>query len=185
MRLFAAITPPPEVLEDLAEHLEPRVEAGPDIRWTDTDQWHITLSFMAEAPERALDDLIERLTRTTARHEPFSLALLGAGAFPSPYAARVLWTGVADPDGGLGPLARGIRNACNKAGAMPEGARFHPHLTLGRFRRPTEATRWIRVLDAYESPAWRARSVSLIESHLGEGRRNRPRYEVVEELPLG
>lgn len=185
MRLFAAVTPPPEVLEDLAQHLEPRREAGGDVRWTDPDQWHVTLSFMAEAPERVLDDLVERLTRTAARHQPFELALLGAGAFPNPYAARVLWAGVADPDGGLGPLAHGIRNACNKAGATPEGAKFHPHLTLGRFRRPTEATKWIRALDAYESPVWRARSVSLIESHLGEGRRNRPRYEVLAELPLG
>jgi 2'-5' RNA ligase len=185
MRLFVALTPPTEVLEDLAEHVEPRREAGSEIRWTDTDQWHVTLSFMAEAPERALDDLTERLTRTAARHEPFSLALLGGGAFPNPYAARVLWAGIADPDDGLGPLARGIRNACNKAGATPEGAKFHPHLTLGRFRRPTEATKWIRTLDAYESPTWRATSVSLIESHLGEGRGHRPRHELLAEFPLG
>lgn len=185
MRLFVAITPPPEVLEDLADHLEPRVEAGPDIRWTDPDQWHITLSFMAEAPDRILDDLLERLTRTAARHPPLGLSLLGAGAFPNAYRARVLWAGVADPDGGLGPLAHGIRNACNKAGATPEGARFHPHVTLGRFRRPTEATRWIRALDAYASPEWRARTVSVIESRLGEGRGRRPRYEVLAELPLG
>ena len=185
MRLFVAITPPPEVLEDLADHLEPRVEAGPDIRWTDPDQWHITLSFMAEAPDWVLDDLLERLTRTAARHPPLGLSLLGAGAFPNAYRARVLWAGVADPDGGLGPLAHGIRNACNKAGATPEGARFHPHVTLGRFRRPTEATRWIRALDAYASPEWRARTVSVIESRLGEGRGRRPRYEVLAELPLG
>ena len=185
MRLFVAVTPPDEALDDLAEHLGPRVEAGGAIRWTDRDQWHITLSFMGEAPERVLDDLVERLAHTASRHKPFELSLLGAGTFPNPYAARVLWAGVADPGGVLGPLAHGIRNACNKAGATPEGARFHPHLTLGRFRRPTEATRWIRALEAYDGPPWRATSVSLIESRLGEGRGRRPRYEVLEELALG
>ena len=185
MRLFAAVTPPAEIVEDLAAHLEPRIEAGTEIRWTDPGQWHITLAFMADAPERVLDDLTERLARAAGRHSPFTLSILGAGAFPNPYAARILWAGVADPDGGLGPLARGIRHACNKAGATPDGAHFHPHLTLGRFRRPTEATRWIRALDAFASEPWRVRSVSLIESHLGEGRGHRPRYEVLEELALG
>jgi 2'-5' RNA ligase len=57
-------------------------------------------------------------------------------------------------------------------------------VTLGRFRRPTEATRWIRALDAYEGPEWRVGVIHLIESHLGEGRGRRPRYEVVGEFPL-
>lgn len=184
MRLFAAIVPPQEVLDDLEEHLAPRIEASDGVRWTDPTQWHITLAFCPAAPDHVLDDLTERLGNAGRRARPFTLALLGAGTFPNPYAARILWAGIADPGGGLSPLGASVRNAFNKAGATPDGTRFHPHVTLGRFRRPTEATRWIRAFSAYEGPEWRVGAIHLIESHLGEGRERRPRYEVVAELPL-
>jgi 2'-5' RNA ligase len=185
MRLFAAVELPDDVLEDLAEQVGPRAEAGTDIRWTDPAQWHLTLAFMESVPDHCVDDLVERMGVACARRSPFTLSLLGAGAFPNPYAARVLWAGVADESAALPPLARSLRNAAAKAGAPPDGARFHPHVTLGRFRRPTEATRWIRTFDAYVSPEFRVTSVGLVESHLGEGRRRRPRHEVVARFPLG
>jgi RNA 2',3'-cyclic 3'-phosphodiesterase len=186
MRMFVALVPPEEVLEDLAEFLAPRQEAEPGFRWTVPDQWHLTLAFMAEVADRHLDDLVARLERAAARRTAFPLALTGGGAFPGPHRAKVLFAGV-DP----GPhaeelrrLATGARAAATKAGAAVDGGRFHPHVTLARIGRPVEATRWLRVLDAYRGPAWQAEEISLISSHLGEGPRNRPRYEVVETFPL-
>ncbi len=184
MRLFVAVVPPDDVLDDLEAHLQPRLEAGPEIRWTDRHQWHVTLAFLGAVPERRLDDLTDALARSAARRDPLILRLAGAGAFPNPYAARVLWAGVEQVRGDLVAVAGGIRNASSSVGATPDGTRFDPHLTLGRFHRPTEATRWIRALDAWEGPAWRVEHLALVESHLGEGRGRRPRYEVLAELPL-
>lgn len=185
MRLFAAVVPPEEVVEDLAEFLRPRMEAGEELRWTDDYQWHVTLAFLPDVPDRNYDELVERLARVAHRHTPMSLALSGAGAFPSPMFARVLFTGVTDTTDALRPLARSIRGACGKAGAAPKGGPFHPHVTLGRFRKPTEATRWLRILDAYAGPPWLADELALVESHLGQGRGHRPRYEVRETFALG
>lgn len=184
MRLFVAVVPPDDVLDDLEEHLGPRREAGPEIRWTDRHQWHVTLAFLGDVPERRLDDLTEALARSAAKRDPLVLRLSGAGAFPNPYAARVLWAGVEQVRGDLAAVARGIRNAASTVGATPDGTRFSAHVTLGRFHRPTEATRWIRALDAWEGPAWRVEELALVESHLGEGRGRRPRYEVLAGLPL-
>jgi 2'-5' RNA ligase len=58
-------------------------------------------------------------------------------------------------------------------------------VTLARTGRPVEATRWIRVLDAYRGPTWQAEELVLVQSHLGEGPRRRPRYETVETFRLG
>ncbi len=185
MRLFVAVVPPDDVLDDLDAHLDPRREAGPDIRWTDRHQWHVTLAFLGDVPEHRLADLAEALARSAARRRPVVLRLSGAGAFPSPYAARVLWAGVEQLRGDLASVAHGIRSSASSVGASPDGTRFHPHLTLGRFGRPTEATRWLRALDTLEGPAWVADRVALVESHLGQGRGRRPRYELHEELALG
>lgn len=180
-----AVVPPESALEDLAEFLEPRQEAGTELRWTDPNQWHLTLSFMGEVPERTVEPLVERLAARAGRFTAESVSISGAGAFPNPYRARVLWAGVREQvEGGLRALATGIRHACSAAGAAPEGGRFHPHITVARLRRPMEATRWIRVLEGYAGPSWTAAEVTLIASHLGEGRGNRPRYEEIATFPL-
>jgi 2'-5' RNA ligase len=184
--MFTALVPPARAVEDLVEFLGPRQEAGPDLRWTDREQWHLTLAFMADVADRHLDDLVARLARAAARRTPFEVVVAGAGAFPNAGRAKVLYAGVEASDAEeLRRLATGARAAATKAGAQTDGGRFHPHLTLARSRRPIEATRWIRVLDAYRGPTWSAAEVSLVASHLGEGPRRRPRYETVETFALG
>ena len=185
--MFVAVVPPAEALADLAEFLGPRQDSEPGFRWTVPEQWHVTLAFVAQVADRHLDDLVSRLERAAGRRTPFSAAIAGAGAFPNPARAKVLFAGV-DAHGSdeeLKRLAVGARAAANKAGAEAAGGRFHPHVTLARIGRPAEVTRWLRVLDTYRGPVWPVREVALVESRLGEGPRNRPRYEVVGSFPLG
>lgn len=187
MRLFAALVPPESALEDLDSFLEVRREAGA-FRWTQADQVHVTLAFLADVPERSLDDLVERLGRAAARRTPFPTAVTGGGAFPDVARARVLWAGLDLDDSGrteLDRLATGCRAAAGRAGIAVDGQRFRPHVTLARTRTPIEATSWVRLLDGYAGPSWRADRIELVASHLGEGPRRRPRYETIEVLALG
>jgi 2'-5' RNA ligase len=184
MRIFAALVPPEEALDDLADFLEPRREAGPDLRWTDPTLWHVTLAFMAEVPERILDPLVEGLADAVVTRAPIPLQCRGGGAFPNPYDARVTWIGVdgsKEALGSLAALARAVRLVCNHVGASPQGGPFHPHLTVARSRRPFEATRWLRVLDEYAGPAWIADELTLFASHQGKGR---PHYESIAVVEL-
>ena len=185
MRMFVALVPPEHALDDLGVFLEPRQEAEPGFRWTVPEQWHVTLAFLADVAERRLDDLVARLGRATARRTTFPVTLAGGGAFPGPARAKVLFAGVETEGVELGRLATGARAAAIKSGAPADGGRFHPHVTLARIGRPVEASRWLRVLDGYRGPTWQAEDVTLVASHLGEGPRRRPRYEVVETFPIG
>ena len=185
--MFAAVVPPDDVVEELEEFLAPRREAAP-FRWTVPEQWHVTLAFMERVPERSLDDLLERLTRAGRRRTPFTLSIGGGGAFPDVTRAKLLYAGVgAAPDAleELRRLSTGARAAAAKAGAPVDGATFRPHLTLARTKRPVEATRWLRVLATHLSHPFLVEEFQLARSHLGEGPRNRPRYETVETFALG
>lgn len=175
MRAFVGLVPPQEVQEDLSDFLASRREAGRDLRWTDPEQLHLTLAFLPNVPEAGLDRLSEALAARCARIEPAAIRLLGGGAFPNPYAARILHVG-AEPTDWLKGVARGMRQAATHAGAVVDGGRFNPHVTVARMRRPIEATRWIRALMPYESPGWIADEFALIRSQLGQGRQGRPRY---------
>lgn len=189
MRMFVAAVPPAPVLEDLEEFLAVRRDAGA-FRWTVPEQWHLTLAFLAEVPDRAYDDLVARLERAARKRRPMVATIAGGGAFPNVGRARVLWAGVDLDAGGieageeLRRLATGCRAAASKAGIEVAGERFKPHVTLARMSRPVEATPWVRLLDGYRGPSYDLDEISLIASHLGEGPRKRPRYEVVQTFPL-
>jgi len=184
--MFVAVVPPEEALADLEEFLEPR-RAAAEFRWADPKQVHLTLAFMEQVAERRLDDLQERLGRAAGRRTAFRTALAGGGAFPHVGRARVLWAGLDLDEPGrteLSRLATGARAAATKAGAPVDGARFRPHVTLARMRHPLEATSWVRLLDGYRGPAWLVEEITLVESHLGEGPRGRPRHEPVATFGL-
>lgn len=189
LRLFAALLPPEPALDHLDDFLDPRRDADPDLRWAARGQWHLTLAFAPDVAEYLLDDVVERLAAAAERRLLGPLALAGGGAFPDPDRARVLWSGlrhdVPSDRHELDALARGARTAFATAGAEVDGQRFRPHVTLARLRRPANVTRWVRLLESYAGPAWTPGSVALISSHLGEGPRRAPRYEVLAECPLG
>jgi RNA 2',3'-cyclic 3'-phosphodiesterase len=185
VRMFVAVVPREGVVEDLEEFLAPRREAAA-FRWTVPDQWHLTLAFAANVPERSYDDLVARLTRAAAKRSPMQARIAGGGAFPNVSRAKVLFAGVETTDEEeLRRAATGARAALVKAGAEVDGQRFRPHLTLARMGRPVEATKWVRLLDGYAGPTWQIEEVALVGSHLGEGPRRRPRHEVVETFSLG
>ena len=79
-------------------------------------------------------------------------------------------------------MATGARAAASKAGIDVGGQRFRPHVTLARLGRPGEVSSWVRLLDGYAGPTWRTTEWTLVASHLGEGSRKRPRYEVLERF---
>jgi 2'-5' RNA ligase len=187
MRMFVAVLPPLEVVEHLDAFLDVRRGAAA-YRWAPAEQLHVTLAFLADVPDRALDDLAERLERAAARRTPFDATVAGGGAFPDVARARVLWAGLDLTETGrteLSRMATGARAAASRAGVAVDGQRFRPHVTLARLGHPDEVTSWVRLLDAYRGPSWTVDHVALVASYLGEGPRGRPRYETVGEFPFG
>lgn len=185
-RAFVAAVPPPDVVAHLEEFLSVRRAAAP-YRWTHPDQWHLTLAFAADVPDRSLEDAVERLARAAGKRSEMTLGFAGGGAFPHPDRAKVLYAALAADETDrprLEHLATGARAALGKAGAKVDGQRFRPHLTLARLSHPDNVTPWVRLLDAYEGPTWRLDEIALVGSHLGEGPRRRPRYEVLATFPL-
>ncbi|GAA1112260.1 RNA 2',3'-cyclic phosphodiesterase [Kribbella jejuensis] len=182
MRLFVAVVPPNDVVEDLTEFVEPRREhPDEDIRWATDDHWHITLAFLGDVPDWKIEELEERLERAARRQKPFELQLSGAGAFPGVPDARVLYARVRDDSESLKHLSMTTRAAANRAGVEVEGRKFTPHLTLARLRRQMDVTKWVRIFENYQSPVWTAGSLQLIESRLGEGPGHSAAYVTIGE----
>lgn len=185
-RMFVAVVPSEDAVEHLDGFLDVRRDTG-ELRWTVSEQLHLTVAFLAEVPDRKLDDLAERLERAAKRRTAFQTRIVGGGAFPNVVRARVLWAGLDLDEHGsteLTRLANGCRAAAARSGIEVDGARFKPHLTVARVRQPHDVTRWVRLLGAYAGPPWPLEEVALVQSFLGQGPRGRPRHEIVDTFPL-
>ena len=179
-----ALVPPVAVLDDLDRAVGALRTARTDLRWSVRSDWHVTLAFLGEVAAPAADRLAPELAQAARRHPPLSLAFSGAGAFPDPARARVLWGGLDGDHPALAELAASMATAAKRAGAPPPdaGRPFRPHLTLARSRRaPADLRDLVATLDGYRARPWRAERVELIESHLG----GQPRYTSIGGWPLG
>jgi len=169
MRLFVALAPPAAALDDLDAACAPYRPARTDLRWTGRALWHVTLAFLGEVSAENLARLQPRLERAAGRHRAPGLSLAGAGAFPGPARANVLWSGLSGDRKGLGELAMSVSAAARRAGAPPPdmGRRYRPHVTLARCRMPADVRAVVAGLSDYQGPAWTAGEMHLVRSTPG------------------
>jgi 2'-5' RNA ligase len=185
MRVFVAVALPDRVVEALETFLAPRRDAESAPSFSAAGSWHVTLAFVADAPARLIDPMVDGLAHLASTRTPLDLTLGGAGAFGSVPAARVLWLGArSEPADALPGLARAARTALRQAGAPVEGGPYVGHLTLGRWRQPLDATRWLRLMDTFEPARFTVEEFRLVQSHLRQGADGSSRYEVLARLPL-
>lgn len=180
MRLFAALVPPREVLDEVERAVAPFAGQVPGLRWPSRETWHVTLGFFGEVPDGVLGELQVRLARAVQRHEPLEVAFAGFGAFSSARRARVLWAGMTGDSPAR--LADSVKAGARRAGAVQtDGKKLHPHLTLARARTDQDLRPLIEALGPFRGSAWRAERVHLLRSHLGPP----VRYESLASWPLG
>jgi len=167
VRLFVAVWPPPDVVDQLAAIERP---ARPGIRWTTEDQWHVTLRFLGE--EEA-----ERVKASLVQMRPTGRKPLVAQAGPA--LERLGPSILCVPVAGLDDLANAVQAATASLGARPDDRPFRGHLTIARARRgvnprPPTPTPF--------SASWAVAEVTLVASALHP---TGARYQVIERYPLG
>lgn len=165
MRLFVALMPPAEVVEELGVSTVALRELAPDLRWTHLEQWHLTLAFLGEVGEDVIDELARRLNRAAARHPPLSLSLGGGGRFGH----QVLWTRVQGDREGLRRLAGSVQAAARRSRLPVEQRPYRPHLTLARSDGETDLRPLVERLASWQGLPWVATRLYLVRSRLGAG----------------
>jgi RNA 2',3'-cyclic 3'-phosphodiesterase len=182
LRTFLALDLP-EVLLDAAEAAAGGARStGVCGRWVDRAVMHVTLRFFG-ATDDALVSQLSGLVASLGARPPPRVRCARIGAFPDLRRARVLVLPIEElePVGTIVTLAAEAEAFAVAAGCAPEGRSFKPHLTLARFREPTD----VRALpDAVpvSDVAAPLEGVTLYESKLGQGG---PQYLALARAPFG
>ena len=134
MRLFVALTPPPDVQRAVWAAFAPLRSRTIPVKWVGPDGIHLTLKFLGEVSDERSPELSAALAEAVVGAKPIALVVRGAGAFPDPQRPRVFWAGV-EPDPAIELLQDRIERVYAPLGFPTEARAFRPHLTLGRARR--------------------------------------------------
>ena len=104
-----------------------------ELNWTPPDNYHVTLVFLGQTEDSAIETIESKMQTVAARHAPFKLKLRGLDGFPSLMQSRVLYLGVQRSQHILN-LQSDLEQVLQHSDLHE--ADFIPHLTIARLRNP-------------------------------------------------
>lgn len=161
-RLFIAVWPPEEVVEELMS-LPRKDQRG--VRFVEPQNWHITLRFLGEARPDAVVDAL-----TGAEFGP-AVARLGPGVDALGERALVV------PVSGVDDLAATVERCTSRLGE-PARKRFVGHLTIARLKPYRHLP---RAMGALIQSEFEVDEVALVDSRLDP---SGARYETIHSWPV-
>ena len=175
-----AVKPPEDVLDAVAAAVAPARSVRVGLRWEQRDRYHLTLQFLGPVAELA--PVVDGLAAAVKAQDTFPFRLGGAGAFPKPGRARVVWMGAALGGPDLVSLAGAVAGGLRPAGYEPDRKEFHPHLTLARLKVPDNVADVLAAIGSDAAgEAFTVGEVVLYQSQLSS---RGPTYTVLERFPL-
>jgi 2'-5' RNA ligase len=155
-RIFIGIDLPPAGRSTLSRVQEELRQAGlggrGEVAWVAAETFHLTVRFLGEVEAAQLERVVVGCRRAVEGCGPFHLSLGRLGLLPSRRRPRAIVVGLG---GDLAPLTRlwqRIEGATRWLREQNEGRGFHPHVTLGRFRRQAPRLEKIQVPDEFTVP---------------------------------
>jgi 2'-5' RNA ligase len=170
-RAFLAVAPPNAVLDAVSARVASLpIPAGG--RVATREQWHITVQFLGD--EADIDAVVSAFATRPVDIGASELQLGGGLVFGNARRARILACGLHAGVGWMQSLAEQVGERLAPLGYARDEHEFRPHLTIARFRTPTDL-RGVR--DAIGSEAigapWMVEELVLFRSVLGpEGARH-------------
>ena len=138
------------------------------LRWSDPEQWHITLRFFGDVEAKALPEIAGAVGQIRISSPDLRIEQLGSFAAKGILFAEVFGTH------DLFDVQAQVEGAAIRCGFAPESRPFHPHITLARSRNQTGLSSLQR-LTKPEVPSfgaalsWHADHLRLYESELRAG----------------
>jgi RNA 2',3'-cyclic 3'-phosphodiesterase len=145
-RTFIALELEPGVRRRVIQLQGDLEKAGPEVKWVEEENLHLTLLFLGEVRELDLVTVCRAVDRVTEDIEPFTLEFGGLGAFPNLRRPKVLYAELTQGKEDLVKLHQTIELPLLDAGCYRREARpYTPHLTLGRLSAEDETGTWAAI----------------------------------------
>ncbi|MFC1501283.1 RNA 2',3'-cyclic phosphodiesterase [Elusimicrobiota bacterium] len=179
MRVFIAINLPLEVRKKIAS-LSKSFKLMESAKWINEDNLHLTLKFYGELSKQELEKINTLVPKALMDINPFEISFKNFGAFPSFKKPRILWLGVSEGSENLITIAENIEKYSAECGFKTEERKYHPHLTVGRFKMPKPIDD--KTNTDTESFSFLCKKIDIMESILET---DGPKYSITNSVKLG
>ncbi|MFH1582673.1 MAG: RNA 2',3'-cyclic phosphodiesterase [bacterium] len=181
-RIFIAVN----LTEGVKKRLSDIQEKYPElpIRWTKTDNLHITLVFLGDVADENLMEVCNKVSEVASKNKTLSLKLNKViYGPPKKVPPRMVWI-EGEKSIELGKIQKELEEALSGYSQKGENKGYAPHITLGRIK----TWQW-KQIEPEERPEigeelnlqFEVSSIEIMESYL---KRGGPKYEVLESYPL-
>jgi len=180
-RAFVSVDLPEiEPLKAFSEELR---RTGAPLKLVDLRQIHLTLKFLGDTEEVLVPKIVDAMRASAAGVSPFTVRLVGAGAFPNLRRPNVLWVGMAGAEP-LVEIARRLEAGIEPLGYPRERRDFSPHVTVARVKdaRGLDAVR--QVVEAHSEGTFGEVLVDRVRLKKSLLTPQGPVYSTVEEVLL-
>src|SRR5262245_58439263 len=186
LRTFIAVDLEPAVHSRVVSLRETLARTGADVKWVEPDNLHVTLLFLGEVEDRAVNEVCQAVTGCCAERTGFPMTVGKVGAFPNLRRPRTLWVGVGEGTQEMVALHDALEKVLLKLGCYRREERaYTPHITLGRIRSDRVDDRLVQALtkqaDWDGGQMW-VREVRVMNSQLTP---KGPVYSVMSRAKLG
>jgi 2'-5' RNA ligase len=176
LRLFVGLSLPEAVRTQLTF-----LSGGiPGARWTEPDNYHITLTFIGEVEDTVAEDLDGVLA--SLRVPGFSLRLDGVDTFQEGENPKLLWAGVSAPEA-LYQLKEKTDRALDMSRLPFDKRKYVPHVTLARLKNP-DKEKLVNFMQAHHDFTTQDIGVTSVHLYQSHQTKNGSRYDILESYPL-
>ena len=178
-RAFIAVDLP--ALPALASLAKELATSGGQLKLVDLEQIHLTLKFLGSTDEDLVPQISEVMQESVRGLTPFTVRVVGTGAFPSKDYMNVLWVGLENAEG-LAKIASYLEATLPSLGFGREKRTFSPHATIARVRGGKNRDRVLQILEAHASDAFGDHAVDNIQLKRSVLTSRGPVYSTVEKI---
>jgi 2'-5' RNA ligase len=183
VRVFIAVRLP-DATAEAAFRILP--DALPALRRVRPDLFHLTLAFLGEVLDTALEAVSAACAVAAGEIEPFTVSLDRVGSFPPRRGDAAVWAGVAEGAETLRRLAGAVRAELERAEIRFDPKPFVAHVTLARIRGEADIAERRAVAAALTripppDLRFRAERIEVVQSVLSS---KGPRYSSLRAVSL-
>ncbi len=156
-----------KILRRLAEVQGMLANSGADLKMVKPQNVHMTIRFLGDIDPHMVDSIYQVMKQVS--YTPFTVELVGLGAFPNPNYPRVVWVGIKKGVNELKDVFKQLEPRFRGLGFNPDTKGFSPHLTIARLRTGRNKARLgelVRELVDYEFGIVKVECLRLKKSDL-------------------
>ena len=150
IRCFIAIEIPKKIQNIIMEIQRTLQAKIPGATWTKSGNHHLTLKFLGNVEQDQITRINDVLSRIAEKSGQFNIEIGGLGVFPDWKRPRVLWLGLTKGKPKVTALSESINKDLENL-HYPIDNRFHPHLTLARFKKQVNIQNGSELFNKFET----------------------------------